>query len=92
MEAQHMDAFFEGDEDERSNEDYSVLYYFTKLYDLFSGLIFMTTYVERCESEYFSGFSNVQLVAAFQGDQQAERFRWLHLSLIFRASRSPFFG
>ncbi|EDX12513.1 uncharacterized protein LOC27206446 [Drosophila simulans] len=68
--------------------DTRLLYYFRRLYHVLSGNIFMTTYVERGEREYFAGFSNLELVAPFQGDRHSERYRWIHLSLIFRAFRS----
>ncbi|XP_016974838.1 uncharacterized protein LOC108041421 [Drosophila rhopaloa] len=71
-----------------SGEETRLLYYFSRLYDILSGNIFLTTYVERGRSEYFAGFSNVHLVAPFQDDQQTEWYHWIHLSLIFRASRS----
>lgn len=68
--------------------DTTLLYYFRRLYHVLSGNIFMTTYVERGQREYFAGFSNVELVAPFQGERQSQRYRWIHLSLIFRAFRS----
>ncbi|XP_017003675.2 uncharacterized protein [Drosophila takahashii] len=76
------------DEDDGDGEDNELLYFFTRLYDLLSGNIFFTTYVERGRSEYFAGFSNVQLLAPFQDDRRTERYRWIHLSLFFRAFRS----
>ncbi|EDW95837.1 uncharacterized protein LOC6535494 [Drosophila yakuba] len=76
------------DEGALDGPDTRLLYYFTRLYNILSGNIFLTTYVERGRREYFAGFSNVQLVAPFQGDRQSKRYRWIHLSLIFRAFRS----
>ncbi|XP_043656143.1 uncharacterized protein LOC122622060 [Drosophila teissieri] len=76
------------DEGELDGPDTRLLYYFSRLYNVLSGNIFLTTYVERGRREYFAGFSNVQLVAPFQGDRQSKRYRWIHLSLIFRAFRS----
>ncbi|XP_017113611.1 uncharacterized protein LOC108136763 [Drosophila elegans] len=72
-------------------EDTRLIYYFSRPYELLRGCIFLTTYVERRRREYFAGFSNVNLMAPFQDDQQTQCYRWIHLSLIFRASRSATF-
>ncbi|EDV48664.1 uncharacterized protein LOC6552007 [Drosophila erecta] len=68
--------------------DAGLLYFFTRLYNVLSGYISMTTYVERRRRVYFAGFSNVQLLTPFLGDRQGKRYRWIHLSVIFHAFRS----
>ncbi|XP_017101914.2 uncharacterized protein [Drosophila bipectinata] len=69
--------------------DTTVLYVFTKLFEFMWASIFTTTYVERGRNEYFAGFSNVNLVTSYHEDRNKNK--WIHLSLVFRASTFPMF-
>lgn len=66
--------------------DTRVLFFFSQLFDLMWGSVFLTTYVERGRNEYFAGFSNVNLFTPFLGDRLSSQYFWIHLSLVFRAS------
>lgn len=67
-----------------------LLYYFMQLFQLLGGNVCLTTYMERGRSEYFAGFTNAYLVDApvLDSGRPIERYRWVSLSLVFRASRS----
>ncbi|XP_017067227.2 uncharacterized protein LOC108105258 [Drosophila eugracilis] len=92
----HFDEFLELEDDDESfvNDEATdaevpgLLYYCSKFYELLSGNIFLTTYVERGRNEYFAGFSNIQFVALLHNDRHSEQYCWIHLSLVFRAFRS----
>ncbi|XP_016951012.1 APC membrane recruitment protein 1 [Drosophila biarmipes] len=79
----------EESEDEVVFEDGSrLLYYFSQIFHFLSTNIFMTTYVEQKDSEYFAGFSNLHFVCPIREDRQVKRHRFCHLTVCFHAFRS----
>ncbi|XP_020817709.1 uncharacterized protein LOC110191259 [Drosophila serrata] len=70
----------------------TLLYLFMQLFAVLGRNVCVTTYVERGWNEYFAGFSNAYMLEIPARDgRRMVGYRWLSMSLIFRASRStPF--